>query len=146
MSGFQVVASLVGSLDWPVAVVVAVVVLRRPLAAAMSRAKRFEAAGVAVELAEAEQARAEVEKELEQAPTDVEVDELVKLSAKLGFHLARLAPDERSAVVVDRSGQRPVVRSVVEERCRMLADLLAADYPVRIGGDYYVLAFGKRVS
>ncbi|TMR97559.1 hypothetical protein [Nonomuraea basaltis] len=115
MSGFQLVASLVGSLAWPVAVVVAVVVLRRPLAAVLGRAKRVEAAGVAVELAEVEQARESVEEELAEPPEKVEVDELVKRAAELGWHLGRLAPDARPDVVVDRSGEKPVVRSPTGE-------------------------------
>ncbi|AQZ62766.1 hypothetical protein BKM31_16020 [[Actinomadura] parvosata subsp. kistnae] len=126
MSGFQLVASLVGSLAWPVAVVVAVVALRRPLAAAMGRAKRFEAAGVAVELAEVEQARESVEEGLAQAGaedasmTAAEVDELVTKAARLGWTLAKLTPSIAPDVVVDRSGERPVIRSPAEDALRNL--------------------------
>lgn len=126
MSGFQLVASLVGSLAWPVAVVVAVWVLRRPLAATMGRAKRVEAAGVAVELAEVEQARESVEEELAQASAEgasfgaAEMDELVRKAAQLGWHLAMLGPGFPPDVVVDRSGEKPVVRSPVEEALRMV--------------------------
>ncbi|GGO63131.1 hypothetical protein [Nonomuraea cavernae] len=124
MSGFQLVASLVGSLAWPVAVVVAVWVLRRSLAAALGRAKRVEAAGVAVELAEVEQARESVEEELAQADAEgasleaPEVDELVQKAAQLGWHLAKLGPGTTPDVVVDRSGGKPVVRLRAEERFR----------------------------
>ncbi|WP_181307452.1 hypothetical protein [Nonomuraea fuscirosea] len=124
MSGFQLVASLVSSLAWPVAVVVAVVVLRRPLAATMGRAKRLEAAGVAVELAEVEQARESVEEELAQADArgasvgNAEIDGLVERAAELGWHLGRLAPHNEPDVVVDRSGESPVVRSLSEEVMR----------------------------
>ncbi|MEV0149711.1 MULTISPECIES: hypothetical protein [unclassified Nonomuraea] len=124
MSGFELVASLVGSLAWPVAVVVAVVVLRRPLASAMGRAKRVEAAGMAVELAEVEQAREDVEEELAQASMEgaslgaAEMDELVRKAAQLGWHLAMLGPGFPPDVVVDRSGDKPVVRSPVEEALR----------------------------
>ncbi|MFF0770952.1 hypothetical protein ACFYUK_18855 [Nonomuraea wenchangensis] len=121
MSGFQLVASLVGSLAWPVAVVVAVVALRRPLAAAMGRVKHLEAVGVAVELAEVEQARGDVEQEL--AKTEAldaeEVDELVQKAALLGWHLANLG-SKTPDVVVDRSGERPVVRSPSEDMLRGL--------------------------
>ncbi|GAA1770141.1 hypothetical protein [Nonomuraea bangladeshensis] len=127
MSGFQLVASLVGSLAWPVAVVVAVVVLRRPLAAVMGRAKRLEAAGVAVELAEVEQARESVEEGLAQAGVEgaalgaAEVDELVRKAAQLGWHLANLGTGTTPDVVVDRSGERPIVRSPAEEAFREAA-------------------------
>ncbi|MER6514730.1 hypothetical protein ABT158_48535 [Nonomuraea sp. NPDC001636] len=123
MSGFELVASLVGSLAWPVAVVVAVWALRRPLAAAIGRVKHLEAAGVAVELAEAElaeveQAREGVEAELAEPPDKVEVDELVKRAAELGWSLGRIAPDAKPDVVVDRSGEKPVVRSPLEDLLR----------------------------
>ncbi|WP_327581908.1 hypothetical protein OHA25_38930 [Nonomuraea sp. NBC_00507] len=93
--------------------VVAVVALRRPLAAAIGRVKH----GVAVELAEVEQARESVEEELAQAQASdaAEVDALVKKAAELGWHLGRwgigrVASDVRTDVIVDRSGERPVVR------------------------------------
>ncbi|MEU5863530.1 hypothetical protein ABZ815_20335 [Nonomuraea sp. NPDC047529] len=128
MSGFELVASLVGSLAWPVAVVVAVWALRRPLAAAIGRVKHLEAAGVAVDLAEVEQARESVEAELAQVDADgaslgaAEVDELVQRAAQLGWHLSKLAPNVAPDVVVDRSGERPVVRSASEEALRMAID------------------------
>ncbi|MEV3981740.1 hypothetical protein [Nonomuraea sp. NPDC049758] len=130
MSGFELVASLVGSLAWPVAVVVAVWALRRPLAAAIGRVKHLEAAGVAVELAEVEQAREGVEEELAQAGTEgaslgfAEVDELVRKAAELGWHLGRSAPELRPDVVVDRSGEKPVVRSRAEDVLRKEVDLM----------------------
>ncbi|QFY09617.1 hypothetical protein GBF35_25830 [Nonomuraea phyllanthi] len=131
MPGFQFVASLVDSLAWPVAVVVAVVALRRPLAAAMGRAKRVEAAGVALELAEVEHARESVEQDLAQASAEgaslgaAEVDELVGKAADLGWYLGRMMPELSPDVVVDRSGDKPVVRSETEKRIRKL---LARDF------------------
>ncbi|MFI7049019.1 hypothetical protein [Streptosporangium sandarakinum] len=95
--------------------------LSRPLAAAMGRAKRVEAAGAAVELAEVEQARQSVEEELEQAgakggPIGVaEADDLVGKATRLGWHLAMLGPGFPSDVVVNGSGEKPVVRSPVAE-------------------------------
>ncbi|GGQ33280.1 hypothetical protein GCM10010140_74160 [Streptosporangium pseudovulgare] len=98
--------------------------LSRPLAATMGRVKRVEAAGVAVELAEVEQARQSVEEELERAGVEggplgvAEADELVGKATRLGRHLAMLGPDFPPDVVVDRSGERPVVRSPVAEVLR----------------------------
>ncbi|WP_158558115.1 hypothetical protein [Spongiactinospora gelatinilytica] len=143
MSTLQFIAALVGLLAWPVALVVAVIVLRRPLGAAFGRVKRVEGVGLALELAEAEQAREAVEGELAQQPSGVDVDELVRLAADLGFELARLQPDRRPALVIDRSGQRPVVRSAVEERLRPIVDLLTG-HPVKISGDYYSIRFHGR--
>ncbi|MEQ4723796.1 hypothetical protein [Nonomuraea sp. B19D2] len=138
MSGFQLVASLVGSLVWPVAVVVAVWVLRRPLAAALGRTKRVEAAGIAVELAEVEQAREDVEQGLAKAePLDAaEVDELVRSAAQLGWHLANLGTGTSPDVVVDRSGEKPVVRSPAEEAFREAA-VLASNQRSWVGPAYF---------
>ncbi|MDF5756625.1 hypothetical protein [Spongiactinospora sp. TRM90649] len=121
MSTLQFIAALVGSLAWPVALVVAVVVLRRPLSAAFGRLKRVEGAGLALELAEAKQAREAVEGELAELPAQpdaAEVDELVRRAAELGWRLARIAPERVPEVMVDRSGDKPTVRSPAEDALR----------------------------
>ncbi|MFG1709209.1 hypothetical protein ACFLIM_39065 [Nonomuraea sp. M3C6] len=80
---------------------------------------------MAVELAEVEQARESVEERLPHAESlePAEVDELVKRAAEWGWHLGKLGWGVPPDVVVDRSGERPVVRPPMEESFKNLVRL-----------------------
>jgi DNA-binding transcriptional regulator YhcF (GntR family) len=113
VSGFEFAASLVSSLAWPSAVVLAVYILRRPLTAAFARVRRVEALGVSAELDAVEHAREGVELEL--ANPERDVDDLIERATEFGWHLGRAAPDVPPGVQIDRSSETPVVHSAAEE-------------------------------
>jgi hypothetical protein len=102
VSGLAFVASLVHSLAWPAGVVVAVVVLRRPIAVALGRGVRRARVGpVEVEF---DQELAEVRKELQRAPELAQGEPagatVVPPSVSLPAELTRLAAvSPRSAVL-----------------------------------------------
>lgn len=121
VSGFQLVAALAGALAWPVAVVIAVIVLRRPLASTLRRVRRVEGLGIVAELAEIEHAKQGVQEELAE-PYTPDVDELVRRAAELGWRLGRAAPNIPPHVEIDRSGGTPVVRSVAADAVRQYVD------------------------
>ncbi|TDD31526.1 GntR family transcriptional regulator [Nonomuraea terrae] len=113
MSGFEFAASLVASLAWPSAFVIAVIVLRRPLSVAFGRVRRVEALGVSAELDAVEHAREGVEQELTNSESDL--DAIVARATDYGWHLGRVAPDVPPGVQVDRSSETPTVHSAAEE-------------------------------
>ncbi|HEY9371023.1 GntR family transcriptional regulator [Streptomyces sp.] len=116
------------SLAWPVALVAAVFILRKPLTAAFARLRKVEALGVSAELEAVEQAREDVEQEL--AKPERDVDELVERATEFGWHLGRAAPDIPPSVQVDRSSDAPKVRSSVEDVLgRYLEETRLSSYP-----------------
>jgi hypothetical protein len=92
------VASLVHSLAWPVAIAVAVIVLRRPIGVAFSRGvRRLRAGPVEVEF---DQELAEVREELRRSP-ELAAAAPPSLSVSLAEELARLAEVSPRAAVLE---------------------------------------------
>jgi GntR family transcriptional regulator len=113
VSSFEFAAAVVGSMAWPVAVVLAVFMLRKPLATAFDRVRKVEALGVSAELDAVEHAREDVEQQLSDPERDI--DELVERAADYGWHLGRAAPNVPPAVQIDRSSESPAIYSSSEE-------------------------------
>jgi hypothetical protein len=96
VNGLAFIASLVHSLAWPAAVAVAVIVLRRPIGAALGRGvRRLRAGPVEVEF---DQELAEVREELRRSP---ELTAEPSALGNLGEELARLAELSPRAAVLE---------------------------------------------
>jgi hypothetical protein len=115
----EFVSSLIGSLAWPVAVVAAVFVLRRPLTAVFGRVRRVEALGISAELDAVEHAREGMESAL--ASPERDISELMERAANYGWHLGRAAPHVPPGLEVDSSSETPAIRSTAEAALRRWA-------------------------
>jgi hypothetical protein len=120
VNGLAFVASLVHSLAWPAAVAVAVIVLRRPIGAALGRGvRRLRAGPVEVEF---DQELAEVRQELRRSPELAA--EPRRVPDSLGEELAKLAEVSPRAAVLEAYAR-------IEAR---LAELLAETDLPRVSG------------
>ncbi|MGH9226848.1 MAG: hypothetical protein ACRD2W_24375 [Acidimicrobiales bacterium] len=125
MSWLEFVASVVGSLAWPVTLAVVVVVLRAPLVGALSApVKRWKAGPSGVEVEYWEQALSAARAELEQGdglPSSATPPREIRDHDSLREELERLAEVSPSAAVVESFGR------IEAELRSMLAGEDAAD-------------------
>jgi hypothetical protein len=124
MSGFQLIASLTQSLAWPLAVVVAAFVLRKPLARIVANRppQRVKAGPFEVEW---ERLIAETEKEIEGAA------EAPRSDPSLPSLVEELRPATEAAPEV---AVLEAYRTVEQELCRLIGDDVALNRPLERSG------------
>jgi len=124
VNGLAFVASLVHSLAWPAGVAVVVIVLRRPIGAALSRGiRRVRAGPVEVEF---DQLGAEVREELRRSP-ELAAAEVPALASSLTEELAGLADVSPQAALLQACAR-------IEARLVEVLDSAGAPSASAVGG------------